>query len=373
MVLHAMGVVLLVATAARASDPLPPDVMVRWTAPPECPDLPAVEDAISERLRGLAGTRAVEADAVVEGRAHVDGGEYVLDLTVQFETAVASRQIRGRDCGLLARATAVVVATAIDPTTTLDQLRETMDVEAANVVADPDDGTREADGLQIPEPGATEPTAVADQAPTPEIDPVAADDHRDRSRPPRSADAVSDERMSIDLGVFGRIAGGVGAGILPGAGGGLGLTAGLEGEYWRAEATASHWFSRPKVFPGESAIGADFSLWSGGARGCGVPGSAQVKVPLCGGAEVGRIRAAGFGGRNNGTVRPIWGAIVAGAAIVWLPRPWIGVFGGAEGLVALRRPIFAGDDRPQQLHRAAPVAIRGLVGIELHLPSSARS
>jgi hypothetical protein len=52
--------------------------------------------------------------------------------------------------------------------------------------------------------------------------------------------------------------------------------------------------------------------------------------------------------------------------VLWLPRPWIGLFAGVDGLVNVVRPGFKGQQRPE-VHRVAPVAVRMLGGIELRI------
>lgn len=142
---------------------------------------------------------------------------------------------------------------------------------------------------------------------------------------------------------------------------------GVGAGWWRTELALTYWFPRRETVSGDASAGAELDLWSGGARGCGVPRvGAAVQFPLCAGIELGPIRARGFGEPDPRDVRSWWVAVVLGPAVAWAPRPWLALWAGVEGSIALRRPGFTRPGGPA-LFRAAPVGVRVLGGLEFRI------
>jgi hypothetical protein len=346
---------VVVPGLARAA-PLPDGIEIRWSGAEGCPAREDVEAQIADRLR----TRGGEIRAtVVIAVAAVDPDGYVLDLAIETDGDRHERRLEASECALLVRATSVIVDVAVDPHRTSDDIARAM---SAPVVGG--DAT-------VPAPVAKSTTRVP--PPEPQTQPVPAEagtlddptaptpfvqrDQQPESNRPRS-------RSAIDVAAGPR--GGGGAGILPGFGGGIGFVAAVTGGLWRVEGQFSHWFARAQTFADEPTVGADLSLWSGGARGCGVPVVHRLEIPICAGGEIGRLRAVGFGARESLTVTATWAAVVLAPSVIWLPRPWVGLFAGIDAVVAINRPGFSGESRPE-LHRAFPIAARGLAGVEFRI------
>ncbi len=341
----------LLGSDGPESSPTPSDdLQLVWRAPSQCPSTDDVHRMITDALAEHPGdTRPVSASARVDATVTAGDREYRLDLRVKTDGSLVQREIAARDCALLARATGLVVGLALDPEISVEQVADAMQ-QQAEAASDP--------VVPLPLPEVGEPTAEPTVDPT--VEPPDTTPSFDASASP-----VPSPRTRSRVAVGLRISGGVDGGILPRIGGGLESSVAAIGRQWRAQVHASRWFSRAGTFPGDEAVGADFAMWSGGARGCLVLVS-RVEIPICGGAELAQIHARGFGAPVRLEVRSLWVGAVVAPGIIWLPRPWLGLFGGVTGLVALRRPAFGGQDRPL-LHRAAPVAVRALAGIEVRV------
>ena len=336
---------------ALAPDPtegVPEEIQLTWRAPEACPDAGVVREHIAAQVAELEGPRRrVAAEAVVEATLVEDEAGFKLDLSVSTAGAVVLREVRSQDCALLARATGIIVGISVDAGLGVEGIVAEMDRQA------------EAAG----DDRSATPEVAREEASNDPIDGVEtpADSGRFDAPPPPSRPVEVDAAL--------RIAGGLDAGILP-VGGGLDVSLAVTGRWWRAEGHASHWFARTREFQDEPGVGAELSLWSGGVRGCFVPAFGRLEVPACLGAELGQLSAEGFGGTFNFLADDLWAGVVVAPGVVWLPRPWIGLFGGVDGFVALRRPAFSGENRPL-LYRSFDVAIRALLGVEVRVGARA--
>lgn len=345
---------MLTGALAVASAPAE-DLELRWTAPPECPPSGAVERHIAEALVEHDGaTRAVAAHATVEALLVKDGSAYSLDLVVRTEGVSAHKSIRASDCDLLARTTGLIVAVAIDPAVDPVELAGFMDVELAQAEAQaPVDDVAL---ILAPPPSASTTQPTGEDPERSEPRPLAPLDIEAAPLPARRRAVVVDGLL--------RIFGAAGAGILPPLEAGVGLGLGLTGRGWRVEAVGGRWFAPSASFDNEPTVGADFGMWAGGGRACAVPTVGVIEIPLCAGGEVGQVLARGFGAPVNLDARELWAAVVLAPAVLWLPRPWLGIGGGADIYVNVVRPGFAGQGRGD-LFRTAPAAGRLWGGIEL--------
>jgi hypothetical protein len=127
-----------------------------------------------------------------------------------------------------------------------------------------------------------------------------------------------------------------------------------------------------------ASVGGRFRLFTGLVRGCGVPERGRIELPLCGGLELGDLRASGTGLRRPATVDAPWIAVVASARPQWIPR--LRSAGAADGsrarlavgalldlVVPLRRYRFATAEAGL-VHAVDPVAVRLGLRVELRLP-----
>jgi hypothetical protein len=156
-------------------------------------------------------------------------------------------------------------------------------------------------------------------------------------------------------------------GVLPGAGFGVALTAGVALDPWRFEAVGSFWTPRAATLPGEPQVGGRFVLGAVTLRGCGVPRARALEFPICLGFETGAMRARGFGVEDPTVSHRLWAAGQLGAGLAWAPTPRLALRFEAQVVVAAARPAFQIVDAGL-IHRAAPAAPRAAVGLEVRLP-----
>jgi len=339
-----LGISWIALGLALVPDPtegVPEEIQLTWRAPASCPDAAVVRESIAARVAELDGPRRrVAAEAVVEATLVEDEAGFELDLTINTAGAVVLRQVRSHDCALLAEATGIIVGISVDAGLGVDGIVAEMDRQAEAI------GDETSGGSEV----RTESDPVG-EAPEP-VETERFDTGRARA-----------ERPPIDAAL--RVAGGLDAGIIP-IGGGIDVSLAVTGRGWRAEGHGSHWFSRRREFDDEPGVGGDLALWSGGLRGCYVPTFGRLEVPACTGFELGEVQASGVGGTINFNARNLWAGVVVAPGVVWLPRPWVGLFGGVDGFIALLRPGYSGQNRPV-LYRSFDVAVRAMVGIELRV------
>lgn len=159
---------------------------------------------------------------------------------------------------------------------------------------------------------------------------------------------------------------GAGIGPLPDISAFAAVAGSLEWPGWRLEAGVTGWLPRPAAYPDLPNVGANFTLVTGGARGCLVPAMGKVDFPLCAGVEVGALQGTGFGATRDEASTELWTAGVAGPAaripLGGSTSLWI----GADAVVGVVRPSFFVRNL-DQLYRPDPVAARTWAGFELRL------
>lgn len=357
------ALVLALATAAasersRTSEPAElrvPEVVspaaeavaLTWEAPAGCPDGAAVRRA----LAGYLGEAPrAEAGAAVKAVARVTRsvGAYRLVLRMETASGIDERETTAADCALLVDATAVIVAVAVDPATVLGR----GDAAPQPVAPEPEPEP------EPPEPTEPEPIEPAvEPAPAPVVEPIV-----DAATPEPAPTPERRARFGV------RVSGGVDVGVLPGLAGGLRVAGSAFGRLWRAELRGDYWF--PRTATVAEGIGGRVSLFGVGGRGCVVPGVARVALefPLCAGLESGAMRGDPVGDRvaSPTTSRRFWLAADGSAGVAWAPRRFLAFVLQAELVVPLVRAGFRVGER--EVHRADPVAGRGLLGVEARFP-----
>lgn len=312
-----------VPTAAPVSG-LAPDALrveIHWDAPAECPDLSAVREH-AERLLGQSLDAPRTQQIVARAKVHRnEAGNWELWLSLTANNRVAQETLIAKQCRALADATALKVALAIDPVATAHA------IEVATV-----------DTVPSPRPAAI-------RQPSP--------DQPSTSTPVSSSGGV-------------RLAGGAAVGLLPGIGGGAGLTLWLQHAPWRAELAGQGFWGGDAHDERLATVGAHLQLFSGSARGCRVVRAGSVEFPLCLGAELGVMHGAGFGLENTEKSNSWWAALVFGPALRLPLSDAISLWFAADGVVPLLRPGFTVRNLGT-LYTAAPGSARAWVGCEFRL------
>ena len=331
----------LVSPAAEA-------VALVWEAPAECPGISDVRRSLASYL-GEEPAEEVGAGVQAVARVTADEGGYRLSLRTETASGVTTRETTAEDCAVLVDATALIVAIAVDPSTVL--------------------GRSDGPSPAKPEPATAEPESPAEPEPEAEPEPATAEPELESSPDvfaPVEPEALVGAERRVRFGL--RVGGGVDVGVLPGPAGGLRLTGSLIGNRWRVELHGDYWFPRTAI--AESDLGGRVSAGLGGAAGCGVPAIERIglEFPLCAGIEAGLLRGDPVGDRVAApeTSRQPWVAADASAALAWVPRRFLALFVRAELVVPIVRAGFRVGDI--EVHRAGPVAGRGLAGLEARFP-----
>lgn len=300
-VLIAIGVVSVALTAE--AQPRPAEVIVSWSAPPECRDAAAVYPLIEDHLgRGLEARDAlavrVEIAAVAAGyRARL-----------RFGDGTPERALDGASCESVVDAAALIMAMA---------LREAM-----------------------PRP----PPAGAPPAPRLEVASAVAVDGPRRWGLTLRADAVG------------------GVGVMPGAGVAAGASVGVLLGEWRIGVEGRLWREGDATLvPG---AGARIDLWTAGMLGCRALGAAGLVG--CAGLEAGEMGAVAYGFEGAGRGRELWLAAL-GRLEVAVPLGAGFSFVAAGDLVApASAPQFVLDDSTE-IYAARAAAARVQLGLEARI------
>jgi hypothetical protein len=342
---------VLVSPLAALALPLasaPMGLPIHWDTPPACVDTAVV----SARVGALVGEGSASAAALRLGaEPHGEGWRVSLVLEAEAEASPLRRTLAGRDCATLTEAVALVVAVHLDAVAT-----------AGVVVAlQPEP----PDAPAIPEPGE----GAGERATRSPVDPSRVSEGSGRS-PVAPVRALEDgaealrrarPRALASMAVAGEL------GVLPRGAAAFELAGGVGWSRVRVELGAV-----ASVGPGVASerlptVGGRFALFTGVLRGCGVARRSRVELPLCGGLELGDLRASGTGLRRPATVDALWVAAVASARPQWSPRPRLAVGALLDVVVPLRRHRFATPEAGL-VHAVDPVAVRLGLRVELRLP-----
>lgn len=351
---------LLAAALVALLNAAPPGggrpVELRWDAPKRCPDEAALREQVDEILGGslaLPRPRPLSVIAVVRDERET----LSLRVFAVTEAGTRERALRyDRDCGLLTRAAAVVIAITIDPAS-IGRLGP--DALTLLEPPKPDEGPP----LSVPVEERAPPELPSE--PPPEVPPPA----RRPPTAPAPAPAISILKVSPwrPRGSL-RVLGGLGVGELPAVGGGVSGAVALIFRHLRLEVVASLWPARRLRLVGFDAdTGADFLLWSLGPRLCGVLHPHRLlEVPLCAGAEVGQVHVTGVGLQDSQRARVPWLAGVFAPSLVIVPLRRMALWLAPELVVPSRATYSIEEVGP--VFRAQPVAGRFMGGIELRFP-----
>ncbi|MCA9691305.1 MAG: hypothetical protein KC636_17000 [Myxococcales bacterium] len=367
---------IVTALLLRSSPEASTVALPGWDAPPSCPSrtqlVAAVEGALGRPLT-TEDAATLSAHGVARRRAD---GRWQLTLTIAPRDGVAgTRTILADRCALLVDAFALLVAVAIDPAR--DPAASTAPRGDKDMTDQTDD---ERDPVERPSPGAARAVddggaREVDAAPAgiaaPAHEPTGGEREVDGApagiaAPARDERAMSRRRAPISGALGGGLSLDVGA--LPGPTPGLSLRAALLTRRARVELGYARWLGRTALAPTLTPIGGRLHIDAGQLQACPRLPLPPVVALLCAGVELGAMTGAGFGGAPARSDAVLWLALLADARLSWAPRErfaLIAEVGLAAPLVPARFRLggLAGD-----LHRAAPVAFRGGLAVEVRFP-----
>jgi hypothetical protein len=313
------------AVTAWSAEAVAAPVELEWIATAECPSASYVLGEVERSLGSAPGPqKSVRARADV---AHDEQGPWRVTLVTQTEGTSGRRTFAAENCLALADATALILAMTVNST----------------MPAPP------------PEPEAS-PVAAPAQPPTP----TAAEPRRQ----PEAATTTT--TTSIRFSASASLAGDTGT--LPSASVGPQLAlAWLPGRF-RGELAVAYGAPQRGSGAGDRGEGADFDVWTAGARaGYAWPIGAFHLGPLLG-ADLARIGAAGFGGTTSFKQSAVFVAVGAGLRVSWSPLPRFALRLVGQGIVPLSRPSFVivepAPTPAELVHRPAALAGRMTLGVE---------
>lgn len=343
----AMLVALLIAgqlSAPRAAEPPGDPLELSWEAPAGCPG--------SEHVRMLVRAMSPGAPPRARVRARVAprGSGFAEALEITVAGVVEQRALEGETCLELARATALLVAIALDPIAAAEALDE----------------RTQAGGVPEP-PVALAPDERASGSPV--ATPVAGSADASRRRPEARG---ARPRWRID----GNGVAGASWGAVPGATGLVGAALGVERRVddalgLRLALDGRYAIPTLASYPDRPGLSAAFDLWALGPKGCLSPQARRLSLPVCAGVELGGLRARASGTADARTDRSPWVAATLDASLRWRIRgAWVASAGLGIG-IPLRRDRFHFDlpgDPARPLHAVAPLTLTTLLGIGLQRP-----
>lgn len=324
---------LLVALAQPVQSPtdptaaIPEDYVLRWAAPNGCPTADDVRALVLSRHGPTTpGAVAAEIDGVVTGTQEHG---FALVLTTRFAGDTHVRRMRASACAELGESTAIVIAVALD---------EGLDVAMADPVPE-----HEHEPEPVDEP-APAPVPVAEPAPSTASTPTRT------PTPPRRPDGALRISGGGEIGALGVIAGA--------------LQLGTAVVWPRARAELHGIYLAPRVrvdAPSDSR--ATFQGGAVAARGCWVPPSRAVEIPLCAGVEAGTIRVdAPFAAPAVRHTR--WAGALVGVAVLRAVGP-VKLVLAVDAVARVAGSRFRIDDR--LTFAQLPVSVRWLLGVEFRL------
>lgn len=401
-----LGIALLAGLAPT------PDPVVSWDAPPGCPDAAAVHG----RIEALLGRVLASDDVRVDGRVAATGAGFTLRLRVTSGGVVDERQLTASRCEALGETAALVAAVMVDPEVIGAQLETEPPPQVPEPEAPGEAGAGEAGGAGagggeagaggagggeagaggagggeagVGEAGADDAETLeggteagaTDAAPVdaeteafvelePPVLPGAPSGSPSADGPPPVEPAPS--RDLGPGGLWARVQAGGEFGAIPGGTGGLALTLATGGPRMRGELQGAYWVGRPVDVADASAR---IHLGHASARVCGMLPPRPVALVVCGGFELGAMRADVTEPAAL-TRHQIWLAAHAEAALRWQVGRRIALWVGAQPFVPIVYPRFELDAPPpdgaRPIHAPTAVGVRGLAGIEIRAWSRAR-
>lgn len=338
------GLAALAAVLALADAPAQaqsPGLELRWPTIAGCPTQAEVEATVSRLVAGGA-PRPVTAAATLHQR---DAPRWTLTLTLRDGDGEQTRVLTSLRCQALADAAAVILAVAAEPlavATHVTPVAAAQPPAIASVVPAP---PAPAIAFQPqPEPGPFDARPLA-PAPAP---------------PPRPAVRP---RLGLDL------QGAAALGPSGRAGPGLLLGLSLRWPRVRLQARASHWFASRVQHPERPDLGVTLRLTAATLRACPALVRGPVELELCGGLELGALRAEGDGLQQNRVQRGLWAAGVLAAGARYRALRWLALGLELEGTLAFVRHRYGAEDPGSQDFHVTPVlGVRGLGGLTFIFP-----
>ncbi|MEO8800846.1 MAG: hypothetical protein ABI551_23345 [Polyangiaceae bacterium] len=351
----ACGLACISAVGVAIAQPAAP-VSLTWNAPAGCSDSASIVDAVSRLRNGTVDTEPMTAVASVTlDPANV----WSLHITTTFaDGSSGERDLQAESCKAAAEATASILALALTARAKTKEVATTTSATAAPPASASTASTtppNPASSAATTANGQPSPNPKPSAAPAPTTRPAATGKRNEEEPEPLARPLPIRFHVGAHFGMT--------TGDLPSVGLGGGGTIGVLIDRVRVEGYADYWALAKARFakPG----GADFQLFSAGARTCLSFGGTFTLGP-CAAFELGSMRGASFE-----VTKPSSGTALTADALLGA----LGMFSlDKAGHFALRVLLEVGVvlDRPEfvltgigSVHEPAPILGRGTVGAEI--------
>lgn len=353
---HRYGLILIAVLCGHAgmsaAQPADSPITLSWEVPAgsECPSADVVSAEVERLLGGKpsasTGRRLVARALVVRN----ENGSWTLTMrtAIAAEEADGERLLHAPSCGELGGAAALIVALGFDPAAVAAQAELTR--------GQPQNAAQIAEIV----PPKAHNAALGQSAVKPPVVPVSPRALPEASSPPLRAENPARVRFGLGLGAGGDI------GTFSGPAYSLHLSGRLR--YRKLELVASGTYFPPHrtPLPDRPTAGGTFSLMTGGLSACGVLLSFRAMgLGACGGAELGQMRAEGYGVREPGKGSALWLAPRAGAALSTALTAALGLRLDVGVAVPIARSRFV-LERIGVVHEPGAIAGRADVSVEYH-------
>lgn len=303
-----------------------------WSAPPECPQW---REALS-RIETLLGARVDEVrHAALSVRASVTkaGERYTVSLETLHAENRFERSLEAKTCSEVTDAGALVIALAIDPT-----LAE----------------RRKPDAPPAPPPVATPCPAAPEPPPCPKLQPATRIVERE----------VIVEREILGNSWSAEAFAHLDVGTLPEVG--FGPRVGVVGsiKWWQAGLLVT-WLAPRRGYVEGRQEGGDVSLLAAQLRSCVAPWRQNFTGRVCGGLEVGMLRAQGVGTTRTVSAASPWVAPTAEILGGYSFSDELAAELSAGAVIPLERPEFTVQNIGP-VHQAKRLVLRLGIGATVH-------
>ncbi len=257
---------------------------LRWRAPDGCPAETAVAAKIDRLL--ATSTRSSALLVLVEADVQLDAGGFAARVAYELSGTGYTRELRGESCEAVASATALIIATLIDPEA-VARAQAAFAEEAA---------------------AASEPAPAVDETPT-DVEPSPVPPRTAASHPSPGV-RYARRKVPIDASLGALSWGGVG--VLPELAWGIGLSATVRRASLSLSGDFQYWGRQRRIVDEASGAGATFERYGGGLRGCYRALSGRFSADACGGLELFVVRGEGSEVTQSRIGTPGWLAPVLG-------------------------------------------------------------
>jgi hypothetical protein len=303
------AVVLGLPLTAHAQATAPAPFHLRWSGPPSCP---RESDVVQETERLLGASTAAPLAVPIEAEAQVAAGKRGFELLLRVGPIgyTRARSLEAPRCEELAHAAALVVALAVDPALSLAS----------------------ADGTDVP------PSSVPPVCPEPAVPPAPPPCPVCSRSPPPPLPTPSREAATPAWHVAFVAGTSIAYGALPRSLPRANLGVAYRAQsYWLELSAGAAFASSERLARGRVAT---FAHWYGAPRFCVEPDLGWARLGGCALAEVGVLKASGFGVTLPQTQRDWWLAPGVGVQVSRRLASRAELVLGADVLLAAVRPRF---------------------------------